>query len=1007
MDTAFGYFLKAFMLAVFLFSSVFAQELTVSGKVISEESGEGLPGAEIQVKGSFIGTTSDINGNFELKVANAGSATLVINYVGYKSVELPVASSTSNMVIRLEEDVLKGSEVVVTGFASSVKRQNLANSVGTISAEELVPTPAQTLESALNGKIAGITVTQNTGAPGGGFDVNLRGTSTIVGSTQPLYVVDGVLINNAANQSGIDIVSKAAGAGSSTPQGQPTNRIADLNPEDIQSIEVLKGASAAAVYGSKASNGVVIITTKKGTAGRTRISVKQQSGFNSILNKIGTRKFPDTTQVFAKYGHQGVLKFQENPNRFIDYEDVLYGEDGFISETSVSARGGTERTRFYVSGLARTENGIVKNSGYDKFSGRFNLDHRLSQRANVNLAVNYVRSESDRSITGNDNTNTTLGFSNAFTPSFFDIRPTTVNGETVYPAHLFNPSNQIQTRDLLTNNELVNRVLVSGNFKFNLSRGNRHNLDFLAQGGVDFYNQQNRVVSPPELQFEASSQFPGKSLLGETVSTNSNLYLNLVHSLNTASNWLFTTQAGLQFENANLNNSLISAKGITPTQSNIDQAAAVDAFQTRRIQRERGFFVQEEINIQDKVFLTGGLRGDQSSTNGDTGKFFLFPKVAGSLRLSQLDFFSSEFMPELKVRAAFGATGNLPPSFAKFDALIPANIGNRGGVLPGSIKGTPDIEPERTKELEIGIDASLFHGDATLELTFYNQKITNLLLQQDLPISSGFTSQFVNGGEMTTQGFEASLGATVLKGHGFNWTSRVNFSTAESEVDKLTIDPFNQGGFATFLGTFRIEQGFSPTAIIGSDVDANGKTIVLGDANPDFQIGWSNTFNVGNFEISALWDWRQGGDVINLGKLLTDLGGTTADYDDPVTKEGLNLPSNTVVDVSTVSSDRLGDARLELLGTTTAPFIEDGSFLKLREATINYTVPTSTVQGWFGNWVSYLKLGLSGRNLLMITDYSGYDPEVSQFGDVAVGRAVDTLPFPSSRSFYFNVSFGL
>ncbi len=1006
MSTAIRYGFWVFTIAVFLLASAMAQELVVSGRVVSSETGDGLPGAEIQVKGTFLGTSTDVDGLFELKIPSAGPVTLVINYLGYKSVELPVESNSNNLVIRLQEDILKGSEVVVTGFASSVKRQNLANSVGTISAQELLPAPAQTLESALNGKIAGITVTQNTGAPGGGIDVNLRGTSTIVGSTQPLYVVDGVLINNAANQSGIDLVSKAAAAGSSNPQGQPTNRIADLNPEDIESIEVLKGASAAAVYGSKATNGVVIITTKRGTAGRTQIDVKQQTGFSSILHKIGTRKFPDAEQVRAKYGDTGVAIFNEDPNRFIDYEDVVYGENGLISETSVSAKGGNDKTRFYLSGLARTEDGIVRKTGYDKFAMRFNLDHNLSQRADINVSLNYVRSESDRSITGNDNTNTTLGFSNAFTPSFYDIRPGKLDDITTYPAHLFNPSNQLQTRDFLTNHEMINRVLASGRFKFNLARGERHNLDFLAQGGVDFYNQENKVISPPELQFERNSQFPGRSLLGETVSTNSNLYLNLVYSKSTRSNWLFTTQGGVQFENANLNNSLTAAKGITPTQSNVDQAAAIDAFQDRQIQRERGFFVQEEVNIQDKLFLTAGLRGDQSSANGDTEKFFLYPKAAASLRISQFDFWKSDFIPELKIRAAFGATGNLPPSFAKFDALIPANIGSRGGVRPGAIKGTPDIEPERTNEFETGIDATLFKGDATLELTFYTQKITELILQQDLPISTGFSSQFVNGGEMTTRGFEVSLGVTPFKGR-FGWTSRVNFSTSESEIDKLSIDPFNQGGFATFLGTFRIEEGLSPTSIIGSDTDANGKTIILGDANPDFQIGWNNNFSIGNLEISALWDWRKGGDVINLGKLLTDLGGTTADYDDPVSKEGLNLPSNTTVDVSAVSSDRLGDARLELLGTTTAPFVEDGSFIKLRELSVTYRVPTASVQSLFGGVVSYLKIGLSGRNLVMITDYSGYDPEVSQFGNVAVGRAVDTLPFPTSRSFYFNVSFGL
>ncbi len=618
-----------------------------------------------------------------------------------------------------------------------------------------------------------------------------------------------------------------------------------------------------------------------------------------------------------------------------------------------------------------------------------------------------MRSESDRSITGNDNSGATLGIATAFTPSFLDIRPREENGELVYPDHPFNSSNQLQVRDLLTNNELVNRVTFASRFTYNLMQAERQNLEFSAQGGVDFYNQENRVVSPPELQVERDSQFPGQSLLGETVNTNSNLYLNLVHRVNTKSRWLFTTQAGVQFENLNLNNTLTAAKGITPTQTNIDQAAAVDAFQNRQIRRERGFFLQEELTIKDKYFISAGLRGDASSANGNTEKYFLFPKIAGSVRISQFDFWNSSFIPELKVRVAFGSTGNLPPPNAKFDALVPANIGNQGGVITGAQKGTPGIRPERTKEIEMGIDAFLFSGNATLEFTVYNQKITDLILQQDLPPSTGFTQQFINGGEMTTKGIEISLGLTPFKGNKASWTSRFNFSSSESEIDKLTIDPFNTGGFATSLGTYRIEEGLSPTSIIGSDKDADGKTIILGDANPDFQLSWNNFLTLGNFEISALWDWRSGGDVINLGKLLTDLGGTTVDYDDPITAENLNLPGGTIIDLENVSSDRLGDARLELLGTTTAPFIEDGSFLKLRELSIKYRVPKTATQGFFGNWMSNLTIGISGRNLIMISGYDGYDPEVSQFGNVAVGRAVDVLPFPSSRSFYFNVSFGL
>ncbi|MFQ5677749.1 MAG: carboxypeptidase-like regulatory domain-containing protein, partial [bacterium] len=307
------------LFCLFSFSAAMAQNLEISGTVTEALTGDPLPGANISVKGTNLGTATNVNGDFTMTLPYANQVTLVVSFIGFITQEVTVNQSTSSLNISMDEDVLKVSEVVVTGLATSVKRRNLANSVGTVSARELIPAPAQTLERALNGKIAGISINQNTGAPGGGINVNLRGTSTITGSTQPLYVVDGVIVSDAAIQSGLDLVTDATGAGSATPQGQPTNRIADINPNDIANIEVLKGASAAAIYGSKASNGVVIITTKSGIPGRTRVDVTQQIGFTTILNKIGIRKFTAATAE-ATYGPAGLDLFNANGGKFIDQE---------------------------------------------------------------------------------------------------------------------------------------------------------------------------------------------------------------------------------------------------------------------------------------------------------------------------------------------------------------------------------------------------------------------------------------------------------------------------------------------------------------------------------------------------------------------------------------------------------------------------------------------------------------------------------------------------------------
>ncbi|TDI97620.1 MAG: SusC/RagA family TonB-linked outer membrane protein [Caldithrix sp.] len=987
------------LFSLFSIAALFGQALEISGTVTESLTGNPLPGANIAVKGTNLGTASDRDGNFSMSLPNFGEATLVVTFIGYFSEEITLTQSTSDLSITMKEDVLKVSEIVVTGLATSVKRRNLANSVGTVSAKELIPVPAQTLERALNGKIAGVTVTQNTGAPGGGISINLRGTSTITGSTQPLYVVDGVIISNAAIQSGLDLITDATGAGSATPQGQPTNRIADLNPNDIANIEVLKGASAAAIYGSKASNGVVIITTKSGVAGETRIDVTQQIGFTSILNKIGARRFTAATAE-AQYGQKGLDAFNANGGKFIDQEDVLFGETGFLSETTLSVRGGSERTQFYISGLVQDEDGIVKNTGYQKFSGRVNINHKISDRLKIAAYTTFARTESDRSITGNENAGTTtLGFALAFTPSFVDIEAKDENGNFVANSVAGAGSNPAESVALLKNKETVYRTINSLRLDWNLMRSENQTLDFNAIGGVDFFSAEHFVFSPNELQFERDSALPGESINGETVSIFSNLYFNATHSYTTAGNIMFRTTAGLQFENRNQNNVLVNANGLIQTQSSVDQAASIQVFQTINKQRERGFFAQEEIDWNEKIYLTGAVRGDASSANGDTEKYYLYPKASASLRLSEFMDMSS-FASEFKLRVAYGETGNLPKANAKFSNLITETIGGQTGLRPATLTGDPNIKPERTKEIEMGFDATILNGNGTIEVTYYRQNIEDLILEAEVPFSSGFSAISTNAGEMRTTGWEFSLGLTPIRSKNLNWTSRINFFTTDTEITKLNVDPFGHGGFALFLGEMRVQKGFSPTAIVGAESVFNDDgTIdnILGNVNPDFNMSFNNNIKFGNFDLSFLWDWQKGGDVINLGKLLTDLGGTSADFDDEVT---FTLPDGTT------STGPAGTQRLTVLGTITAPYIESASYIKLRELSLSYSLPSSMVNNMFGGQLSYLRLGVAGRNLIMIADYSGYDPEVSQFGNV-VARGLDTLPFPSSRQFYFNVAFGL
>jgi len=970
--------LQFFLTFLIITQFAFSQSREITGRVTVSGNGEALIGVQVFVKDSFTGTTTDGEGYFNLDIAE-GEVTLVAAYIGYKSKTIVVPPGVSEINISMDTDVLKADQVVVTGLASSVKRRNLSNAVATVSGEELVNAPAQTLDAALSGKFAGVNIRRNTGAPGGGINVNLRGSSTLTGSTQPLYVIDGIIVNNNANQSGIDVITAAAGAGSASPQGQPTNRIGDINPNDIESIEVLKGASAAAMYGAKASNGVIIIKTKQGQGGKTKFAFSQRYGQSKLSKKMGHRVFKSYAEAEEQYGADvadlGNDASGSWANRNIDYEQETYGETGALNETLISAAGGNQFTQFYFGGQYLDEGAIIKNTFYKKLSGRLNLKHRFSDKTRMSLTTALSRTESDRGVTGNDNSGLTYGFAIGFTPSFIDIRDTDGDGD--FPSHPMNASNYLETIEYFKNNELVHGAKASLRLDRNIYEKSTQKLDFIAVAGADFYNQENRVFSPAFTQFEKSKTNAGQSVMTVTDNLNSNLYLNLVHRMNLSGMNLVTT-GGLQFETQDWNQVFVHASGMIPTQTNVDKASTQAVYHTRALQQDRGVFLQGELTLSDKIYLSAGARGDMSSTLGVTDEYNWYPKMSASYQFGEL----AGIFDNLKLRIATGETGNMPTNSAKYTTMASSNIGGINGLIPANRQGQALITPERTKEVEFGVDFSVLNGLASVEATYYNQNIEDLVLEIDLPGSSGSATKWENGGEMKTSGQELSITfnpTKLLSLGGLNWITRVNYYHTESEVTKLTVDPYNTGGFATFLGTMRIEEGYSPTAIVGSEMTSDGKHVILGNETPDYNLSWFNQFEFGPVDFSFLFEKKAGGEAINLANLIYDLGGTTVDY------------------------VKNGGARLDGLGSVTSPYIESTEYTVWREINLNYTLPASVWETW---GLTYLKVGIQARNLGMKTDYSGLSPEVSQFGNIAVGGSVDTNPYPLSSSTYFTISMG-
>lgn len=973
--------LMALLICFAQMNLLLAQSKTVAGK-ITDATGNPVAGASVIVKQSSTGTSTDADGRFRLMAPV--NASLVISYAGFKSQTIKVGDIPDDFQLKLTEDIGHLDEVVVTGLTTSVKRRNLANSVATISSKELNGVaPAQTFDAALEGKIPGAYINSNTGAPGGGISVKLRGVTSIFGNTQPLYVVDGVFMDNTATSAGLNAVTSASANGSTSSQDNPSSRIADLRSEDVENIEILKGASAAAIYGSRAAAGVVIITTKRGRQGRTKVSFSQDLGYVQARRLLGVRQFTEQTAASlasdsaASAALVAQFKAAKAAGKLYDYEKEMFGETGFTTNSVVSVSGGTEKTSFYFSGAYKKEDGIVKRTGYRNASFRLNVDHRITDNIKIGISTNYINSSSDRGLTGNDNAGVSFGIALSSTPQFAELHP---DASGIYPKNTFAASNPLQTRDLMTNNEGVNRFVTGLNIEAILQKSARSNTKIIGRGGVDFYSLRTDAQFPVELQFQTVNQ--GTSIQGFTTNINTNYIASLVNTFTPSEKLSFTTSLGMTQENGSYDNLLNVATHVIPGQSNVNQASALTATQFRNKFQNTGFFVQEEASIIDAITLTAGVRFDKSTNNGDPDKYYAYPKAGLAWNISRMDFWKSDLIENLKIRAAYGQAGNFPAYGSKFTSLVNANIDGSSGLVVDLQRGNPAIQPERQTEFEAGLDFSVLKGRLNFEFTWYNKTVYDFLMQNTAPTSSGFSTGWVNAGDLRNQGIELGLNAQPISNRNFRWNTTVNFWLNQSLVTKLNIPPVSLGSFGTTLGTFRIEQGKSATQIVG--IGGPGGTVVAwGNQEPKFQMNSFNEFTYRNkLTLRFLLHWKYKGDNVNLTTLQNDFGGTSPDWDKVTNK--LGVPD--------------GLYRIMQVGTSAQEFVQNAGYFRLREIGLYYTFTML-----HSNVVKGLRLGVSLSNFLTLTKYYSYDPEVSNFG-TGFSTGVDVDPYPASKRAEFHLS---
>jgi TonB-linked SusC/RagA family outer membrane protein len=982
------YFVK-FLLVLLLFIGVTqakAQVFTASGTVKENSNGNPLAGVSITVKGTKQTTTSNSTGNFTINV-NSKSAVLVLKYVGYKATEVAVTADRANLNVMMEEEVNSLKEIVITGLASSIKRSNLANAITTVSAKDLVgTTQIQTADGALYGKVAGANIRMNSGAPGGGINIQLRGLSSLTQASAPLIVLDGVYINNNTQRTGRASVTGAGAAN----QDDGANRLADINPADIENIEVLKGPSAAAIYGTRANAGVLVITTKKGAAGKTVISFGQDIGIGSPLKMMGVDNWSEAKiNSFFPAARRAVelSRFQAATaaNNFVNYEDYFYGNTATLLNSRLSIRGGDEKTKFFVSGSLTDEGGIVRRTGFERQSVRANIEHKLSKSVVLSVNSNYIRTNTDRGFTGNqNNSGASIGYNISYVPNYFDLRQ--VNG--VYPANPYFAENPVHVTDKGVNNALVNRFIQSFNLDVNLFKNENSQLKFRVNGGLDYIQNSTKVYLPDDLQFQRGQANPGDVLVGKQESMNTNFQAAFVYD------WKikrvnFNTQVGLvrlDFRNDGLFN---RGRGLAPGQINIKQATVQEVeSQFESTQSDVGIFVQKQMNFEDKIIGTLGMRMDKSNTNGDANKFYGFPKASLAINLANFDFWKIDAISQLKPRVAYGQTAGPVPFGATFTSLGGVNIGGLLGATVPTTIGNTNIVPERASEIEFGFDAGFLNNKILFEATYYVKTTLDNLQPLTLSPATGVVNTQSNEAEMRNKGFELGLSGTVVDKANFKWFSRLLWWKNDILITKLGIPSYTTGAFGTALGTFLVQQGISPTTIVGTPAISPGVFTVWGNAQPDWTSSWSNNITLfKNFDLSVLTEYRSGGDNINLTSFLTDGGGTTKGWFDDSNNDG--IPNGRQRDPAPYNN--------------AGRWVQDATFLKIREVGLYYTLPKETLSKSFGNLIQRAKIGVSGNNVFLATKYVGYDPETSTFGAQALANNVDVAPYPTARRLFFHI----
>lgn len=992
-------FMQVWILFAILFIplSLSAQEAVVKGKVVSSEKGEPLAGVTVRLKNANTGTVTDANGWFSLTVKQA-APVLVFSFTGYLVQEIPL-NGQAEISVTLAPDPKALGEVVVVGYGTQQK-SNVTGAIASVKSAELKQTPVANVVQGLQGRVAGVQVTQNSAAPGGSVSMRIRGTNSINGSSEPLYVVDGVQLSNSG---GINDISS----------------LSIVNPNDIESVEVLKDASSTAIYGARGANGVVLITTRRGKSGKTRVTYDGYYGVQQVTKKMKMMNASEFAQLENEVYRTNVYENPASLGEGLDWQDLIF-RDAPIQSHQVSVSGGSEKTQFALSANYFDQQGIMISSRFKRYSFRLNFDHRVNDLLKIGTSLYTSYIINNTVPTGSTNidagavTGSILGAALGAPPT---MQPYKEDGSILPFGDQFNGRYREVVNPLglaqILNRDKTSRTFANIYAEFTPLKGLTYRANFnpiISSGLGDYYSPRSIMNTGDLVSGGGTARKENSSnvvLLHESVLTYQTHFDQ--HSLKFTG--VFATQSNSSNSNTiNASNFPNDATANEALQLAVDKTVS----STRSKDRLDSYMGRINYAFRDKYLLDLIARVDGASKFGANNKYGFFPAAAVAWRVSEEPFIKRiHAISNLKLRFSYGVTGNAG-AIGPYQSLATVGSTNNyyfnhtpmNGISPTGIPN-PDLKWERSRQADLGIDLSLWNDRLNITADLYNKKTNDLLFVMALPNSSGYSSITGNFANLENKGLEVAVDAAVLDGplkwnvagnitFNRNKLLHLNSNTNEYVVNNFSVLKVGQplGLFKTYIfdGIYQtgetIEPGGSRTGGIkvkdlnkDKAITADDQTII-GNANPSFIYGFSTNLSYKRFDFSAFFSGSQGNKVYNLIRYTFEnpLGSRNV-YKGLVNRWSPTNPNNEYV-------SGFQGGRLPL----TDRFMEDGSYLRCKNITLGYTFPAM-------KWISSIRIYGSANNLFTVTNYSGFDPEVNSFGNSNTVLGVDNLVYPIARSF--------